>query len=546
MRLLLAAASALVVAGCGPRDPAQIRFESVPAESGLRFRHELPGSALDSLPKSAMGGFALIDYDGDGKVDVYCINGGWDETYGLAPKPAKPARSRLFRNLGGMKFEDVTDATGAGLENFALGACVGDIDSDGKPDLFVSCYGRSVLLRNRGGAAGFEDVTERAGIDVRLGAGAAFLDYDGDGDLDLFAGQYVDPAKPATGGMAHAAMDGTFPGPAAYEAMPSILYRNRGDGTFEDVTHAAQVGKGGKAMGVVAADFDGDGREDIYVANDSMPNFLWKNKGDGTFVDTAPATGAALGREGEDRASMGVTLADLDGDGREEILCPDTRGGVCYQPRQKWFTDRAADWGLLAHSNQLIGWTDAALDADCDGITDLYVVHGEIRTRAPQPSFLVRGEVVGGKGHEPMFDRVEDATGRAPDVEGIGRSALAADLDDDGREDILFLALDGRFRVWRNVTEDGGRHVRIRLTGDAKNPLAIGAVVRGTVSTAVGKRTLVRRVASSSGYLCAPDLRMHFGLGESSSLADVVITWPGGATQQAGKLDAGEHVISRK
>jgi hypothetical protein len=532
-----------VLAACGPRDPARVEFEAVGAASGLRFRHELPGGKLDNLAKAAMGGVAVTDLDGDGRPDVFCVNGGWHDRIAGGARPAKTPHHRLFRNLGGMRFEDVTEKAGVGFDGFGVGVCVGDSDGDGRADLFVTQYGRCLLLRNRGDGS-FEEVSERAGIapydKSRGAAGAAFLDYDRDGDLDLFVGTYVDLDDVEMEQMAHQAMGDMFPGPTAYKPQASRLYRNRGDGTFEDVTVPAGVGKPGRAMGVAAADVDGDGWTDVVVANDAMANFVWRNDGDGTFTDVGPTSGLAYGRDGEDRASMGVTLADADGDGRRDVFMPDTRGGAAYLARETWFTERSAEWALSGLSLGITGWANAALDADLDGQTDLYLVHGDLRTLTPQPCFLVRNF---GEGH---FERVEPGVGgpeRVAAFEGAGRSAVASDLDDDGREDLVVSVLGGPMRVYRNVTEGAGNWVRVRLRGRAPNALAIGAVVRGRA----GGRALVRAVESSTSYLSAPDLRLHFGLGDADSLEDAVVVWPDGAEQPVGSLRAGrKHVIDRR
>ncbi|MCE9636884.1 MAG: CRTAC1 family protein [Planctomycetes bacterium] len=548
------AAVGLALAACGPHELARVEFEVVPASSGLRFRHELPGGTLDNLAKSAMGGFAVIDYDGDGLADVFCVNGGWDDKLGGGgERPTKTAHHRLFHNLGGFRFEDVTGRAFAGVERldgFGLGACIGDIDGDGRPDLYVAQYRRPLLLRNRGDGT-FEDVAERAGIDVPFAAGAAFLDYDHDGDLDLFAGQYVDLDDVEMTGMAHAAQgDGVFPGPGAYKTKLAKLYRNRGDGTFEDLTQEAGLRKPGKAMGVSATDVDGDGWTDVVQANDAMQNFVWRNKGDGTFVDVGATSGLAFGRDAEDRASMGVTFADIDGDGRRDVLIPDTRGGAVYQGRDPWFSDRSAEWGLAGMSLGRVGWCDVAFDPDCDGLMDLYRVHGDLRTLEPQTSFLIRnlGPDSDRKGSEnpAQFLRAEPGISGidgVAEVDATGRAALACDLDNDGREDLLVSGIGGPLRVFRNVTKSGGAWVRVRLVGTGKNPLAIGAIVRGRA----GKRRLVGEVTGSTGYISGGDLRVHFGLGDASSLDDVVIRWPDGTETKSRSLAAGrDHVVERR
>jgi hypothetical protein len=542
-RLALPAALLVVLAACGHGvEPGSFRFAEVPPEtSGLTFVHELPGGVLDNTVKSAMGGVALIDYDGDGKVDVFCTNCGWDERVG--PRDAKPAKvptCRLYRNLGGMRFEDVTEKAGVAFAGAAFGACVGDFDGDGRPDLFVSAYGRPALYRNEGDGT-FKDVAEKAGLEPGLYAGATFLDYDRDGVLDLFASQYVDPKDidPALN------RPGDFAPPSAYEAKPARLWHGRGDGTFEDVTFKAGIGSSGKGMGVVATDVDGDGWIDIVVANDTMPNFVWRNQGDGTFADAAARLGLAFGADGEPRASMGVTACDLDGDGRLDYLVPDTHGGAVDVASGKFFTDRSLDWGFKKMTFGFIGWTDVALDAENDGRIDVWKVHGDLRHCEKgdgQWSKLVsnRGPI-GPKGamhfeyNPPVGDPAECA-----EAEITGRGAVAADFDDDGREDLLVIDLKGPARLFRNVTDKPGHWVRIRLEGRIRNTMALGARVTGRA----GDLNVVREVCGSTGYISAPDVRLHIGLGDAKSLDDVVVRWPTGKEQKIGSLAADrDHVI---
>ncbi len=511
-------------AACTRPDPVP-RLQRADGDSGFRFRHELPGGRMDTLPKAAMGGFAVLDYDGDGRQDLYMVNGGWHPDFARAERPEKPAPNRLFRNLGGFRFEDVTIAAGVGDTGFGLGACVGDADGDGLPDLFVSNYGGSVLYRNAGDGT-FEDWSARSGIAPGLHAGAAFVDYDRDGDLDLYVGQYVDPRQMHTDMRIHASA-AAFPPPAAFLPQTGSLYRNDGNGVFEDVTLEAGVGKAGKAMSVVATDVDDDGWIDVFVANDTEPNFVWRNKGDGTFEDVAPVTGLAYGLSGSARASMGVDTADIDGDGRLDFLIPDTEGGCAYLARKTWFTDRAADLGLLALSRQWVGWADVPFDIDNDGDLDLYKAHGDLRSLDPQESFAVVAENDGGF--------VRAGVGGA--LQACARGAVATDLDDDGRLDVVVLALSDKAAIFANVTRDAGRWVRLRLRGTRSNRLALGARVTGRV----GERTVVRDVQGSVGYISAGDLRVHFGLGGESEIRDVRVRWPTGEVQEFGDLAADEE-----
>jgi hypothetical protein len=546
LRAASAFAAAATVAACASScgrhvEPGSFRFQEVPEESsGLTFRHELPGGVLDNLPKSAMGGIALIDYDGDGRVDVFCPNGGWDDRIaGIAGKPEKPARCRLYRNLGGMKYEDVTEKAGVGFEGASFGACVGDFDGDGRPDLFVPAYGMPALLRNKGDGT-FEDVAGRAGLVPGFYAGATFLDYDRDGVLDLFASQYVNAAD------IDQALNraGDFAPPGAYQPQPARLLRGRGDGTFEDATHKARVATAGKGMGVLATDVDDDGWIDVVVANDGMPNFVWRAQGDGTFADAASRLGVAFGLDGEARASMGVTAADLDGDGRLDYLMPDTRGGTIYVAKGRYFTDRAKDWAIAAMSFGQIGWTDVAFDAENDGRIDLWKVHGDLRTLDPQWPKLVSNRGAGPTG-ATIFEYNPPPVNR--EFEGAetgmtGRGAVAADFDDDGREDLLALSLNGRLHLFRNVTENPGRFLRVRLAGKPGNTMAIGA----RLTARAGDLRVVREVSSSSGYISAPDARLHIGLGDASSLDDVVVRWPSGKEQKVGSLEAGGDRVIRE
>jgi hypothetical protein len=446
-----------------------------------------------------------------------------------------------------MKFEDVTSSAGVGFTGFTLGACVGDYDGDGRPDLFVSAYGQPALYRNKGDNT-FEDVAAKAGIGPAFYAGATFLDYDRDGVVDLFASQYVNPAD------IDSALNrpGDFAPPSAYEKKPARLFRGKGDGTFEDVTYKAGVGSGGKGMGVLATDLDADGWIDILVANDTMPNFAWRNQRDGTFADKAALLGLAFGPDGEERASMGVTPADLDGDGRLDYMIPDTRGGSVAVAKDNYFTDRAIDWGFKAMTFGFIGWTDVALDAENDGRPDVWKVHGDLRNCQKadgQWTKLVsnRGPI-GPRGamhfeYNPAVDRPSGDAADGAEVSVTGRGAAAADFDNDGLEDLLVVDLNAQAHLYRNVTEKPGHWVRLRLVGKRQNTMALGA----RVTARAGALRVVQEVSGATGYISAPDARLHFGLGDATSLDGIVVRWPDGKEQSVGSLAADrDHVIRQE
>ncbi len=335
---------------------------------------------------------------------------------------------------------------------------------------------------------------------------------------------------------------GDFAPPSAYQPQPARLWRGRGDGTFEDVTHKARVSTPGKGMGVLATDIDDDGWIDVFVANDGMPNFVWRAQGDGTFADAAGRLGLAYGLDGESRASMGVTAADLDGDGRLDYLTPDTQGGAVYVAKGRFFTDRATDWAIAAMTFQQIGWTDVAFDAENDGRLDLWKIHGEVNKSAPQWPKIVsnRGATKSGAMHFEYNPPPIGAESEGAETAMEGRGAVAADFDDDGREDLLALSLNGRIHLFRNVTEKPGRWVRLRFAGKPGNTMAIGA----KLTARAGDLRVVREVSGSTGYISAPDIRLHIGLGDAESLDDVVVRWPNGKQQKVGSLEAGrDHVI---
>lgn len=525
-RTLAALLSVVLATACTEAEgPTRVRLSEVGSDSGFRFRHELPGRRLDSLAKAAMGGFALIDHDGDGDADIYMVNGGWHPEYGRSAEPPEIAKNRLFRNDGDFRFTDVTETAGVGDTGFGMGAVAADYDGDGDQDLFVCNFGGSVLYRNEGGGR-FTDVTEQAGIPSGFHMAATFLDYDRDGILDLFVAQYIDPDGVAQGMRVHTDSRRVLP-PGAYRPQPDLLLRGTEDGRFEDVTSKAGLDRPGRGMSVVATDFDDDGWIDLLVANDGMENFAWRNRGDGTFTDAAAAIGLAFGLNGRGRASMGITAADLDGDGGIDYLVPDSQGGMAYAKRDDFFRDRSESWGLSQHALGSIGWADVALDADLDGRVDVYKTHGGFNDLLEQRSRLLMNLGAG------KFQAASGGTGM---VDAVARGGVSADFDLDGRPDLLLLALEGEARLLRNRSTGVGNWVRLRLVGAGRNTYALGARVEVTA----GGRVHVQELSASTGYASGGEQTLHFGLGAEDGIETVRVRWPSGAESTFGPFDAGE------
>ena len=497
--------------------PPPLPFADVTAASGVDFVHFFGDANMNNIVESAGVGVTLLDYDGDSRLDIYAVNGAHVPGVSEGKAPAAAARNRLYRNLGGMRFEDATDRTGVGDTGYGMGAAAADYDNDGDTDLYVANFGRNVLFRNDGGR--FRDVTDEAGVgDARFTVPAVFADFDGDGWLDLYVGNYLkyDPRVPAPEGY-------PFPSPLAYEGEPDSLYRNLGNGRFEDVSRASGLADPKlHSMGAAAADFDGDGRIDLFVAGDGMTNRLYRNLGGMKFKDVAPEAGVALGADGTERASMGVEVIDLDGDGRLDILTPDFDEGCIYMGRGGLrFEDEAVRWGVGEVLKPVVTWSAIAFDADHDGLLDLFCTTGSAFKLEGYCDRVFRGvagarlrDVSGGSG--PYF------------LEQLcGRGAAAGDLDGDGDLDAVVQVLGGRMRILRNDAPRGGHWLSIRLRGTGSTREGIGA----RVEVAAGGRTRTRVAKTSAGYLSQDGPLLHFGLGDAAK-AQVTVRWPSGKVQQ--------------
>ena len=552
-------ASAAAVPGVGYVDATRA--------SGLSsFRHVSGGAAKDYIVEVTGSGVALWDYDGDGWLDVYLVNG----STLAAQRGREPAPSAaLLRNNRDGSFRDVTAAAGVGNGRWGQGVCAGDYDNDGRPDLYVANFGRSRLFRNQGQGK-FDDVAERAGVAVDgWSTGCAFGDYDRDGRLDLFVAGYVAldldnlPPAPSTAmarggtvaegdtpkgqgmgaaysaGMAFCEYRGqpVMCGPRGLKGAPDHLFRNNGDGTFTDVSAAAGVADaaGFYGLGVAFVDLDDDGRLDLFVANDSTPNSVYRNRGDGTFEDVSYASGAALNEAGQEQAHMGVAVGDYDNDGRVDLHVTnfaDDYNVLYHNDGKGLFTDVSFPAGVGRTSLPFLGWGTDFLDYDNDGWTDLFVANGHVypmvdrfewNTSYRQRPLLFRNV----KGRFVELGASAGDGFLAP--RGL-RGSATGDLDNDGDIDIVANGFDEEPLLLRN---DGGARaghwLQVRLVGDPaqKTPRdGIGSVV---FCTAGGQRQR-GEVASGRGHLSQSDLRVHFGLGTATRVEKLEVRWANGTS----------------
>ena len=507
-------------------DGGSLRFVDVAEKAGLAFRYNACPTGNLFLADTMGGGVGLIDYDEDGRLDVYFVDG-----CRLPIEPGEdPQPNKLFRNKGDGTFEDVTARAGVAGHGYGMGCAVGDYDNDGHDDLFVTGLDRTILYRNKGDCT-FEDVTARAGVgSSRWTTAAGFGDLDGDGDLDLVAVAYVeiDPRNVAecldpTGRPYHCT-------PGQFKPQADHLFRNNGDGTFTDVAKDANFdADGGLGLGLAIADFDDDGKLDVFVANDTAPNFLFMNRGGLKFDEVGVTAGAAYDGNGRATASMGVVADDLDGDGRIDLfhvnflnepstLLRNLGGGQ--------FDDITIGAGLDATGRTTTGFGAVALDAENDGRLDVFIANGHVDHRpwahhpmAQRPN-LYRSRAPG------RFELAPPSIGPYFARDVVGRGAAAGDLDNDGRVDLVVVHREAPAGVLRNATE-GGHWVGLRLVGEKSGKTPVGA----RVTCLAGGRTSTRWLTSGTSYLSSNDPRIFFGLGGDRTIDRLEVRWPSGLVQ---------------
>ena len=512
---------------------ASPRFVDVTSQSGVAFRHENGYTGQYNYLEIMGAGMGLFDFDGDGFLDLYFVNGNH-----IGPQASLEIINRLYRNNGDWTFTDVTQSAGVGHSGYGQGCCVGDYDNDGDSDLFVSNFGTNVLFRNNGDGT-MVDVTAQAGL-TRPGWGqsCSFLDYDRDGWLDLYVQNYLqlDPTKVVEAYVYEGKYRlRDYPSPLVFPGAPDRLYRNRGDGTFQDVTEeAGLLQPNGRGMGIACADLNDDGHIDIFVANDTMENYLFWNRGDGTFEEAGLVAGVAFNRDSVPEASMGVDVGDYDRDDRLDLIVP------CYHHQfftllrnmGGFFEDYSAASGLAGVTARATGFNANYLDYDNDSDLDLFFTAGGVRINeaAPPdasynqrygiPDLLVAND---GQGH---FVDVSSSAGPYFSEALIGRGAATGDLDNDGDLDIVICNLADRAVLLRNETASGHWITLDLVTADGRrNP--IGANVR----IQAGGQRQRGFIHGGVTYLSQSDRRVHFGLGDAASLDRVEIQWPDGQRQ---------------
>ena len=527
------------VSGLGAQG-ASLRFTDVTAQAGIRFTHDSGAYGGKLLPETLGSGCAFLDYDGDGWQDILLVNGmDWP---GHAQKRST---LKLYKNNRNGTFTDVTKAAGLDVELYGMGVAAGDFDNDGFPDIFITCVGENRLFRNTGRGT-FVDVTKTSGLGGRsaFSTSALWVDFDRDGRLDLFVCNYV---RWSAEHDFFCSVDGkrkAYCTPEAFHGDTCWLFRNRGNGTFEDVTETCGIfDTSSKSLGVAMIDADEDGWPDLFVANDTQPNKLYRNQRNGTFKEVAVEAGVAFSADGKARAGMGVDSGDFDGSGRPGLAVTNFDNemiGLYRALGNGRFEDVAVRAGVGAVSRNTLGFGCVFADVDLDGALDLLVANGHIDETVrqiqghagyaqPAQLFLNQG---GGR-----FRDVAASVGGGFNVPRVGRGLAVGDFDRDGDVDVLLTTNNGPAVLFRNDQTGGRRSLRIKLTGTKSNRDGIGATVR----IYHGGTSQSRMVKSGSSYLSQSELPVTFGVGTRDVVDRVVVAWPSGATQEFKNVATGKE-----
>lgn len=509
-------------------------FEDVTARSGMTFVHQFCHERIANILLSNGSGGVVFDYDQDGLFDVYFVNWGPLEGVTSSPPGATRQPNRLYRNRGDGTFEDRTRAAGLEGIGFSSAAAAGDFDNNGATDLYVVNVGRNILYRNRGDGT-FEDVTDRAGVgDTGTGVSAVFFDSDRDGWLDLFVANYLTYVPAA----ASEQNPGAYPGPLAYRGEANRLYRNRRDGTFQDVTKSSGLyAPGHRAMSVSAFDCDLDGDVDLYVSNDDTPNALWLNDGQGHYRDAALDLGVAFNSIGEAPGSMNATIGDSNNDGLPDIFVTRFGYGSLYVRSPKgWYEDQMWSSRLGLLTQHYVGWGGCFLDFDNDADLDIFVTNGDAFKLEGTLCLLLENL---GQG---KFSDAADKAGAFFSTNLNGRGAAILDYDNDGRLDIVITALADRAVLLRNRCPLNNHWLKLQLEGTRSNRNGYGA----QATLKAGPLTLSAQALCPTGFLFQGDPRLHFGLGTHERVDQVRIRWPSGREQVLTDLAADQILKVRE
>jgi len=544
-RTLLVAAPVLVLAtttGVGP-----ITFEEIAERAGIHFVTRNSVTPLREQPETMVAGVGLLDYDGDGLLDIYFVNGA---TMPGLVKDGPQYSNRLFHNNGNGTFTDVTEKAGLAGAGYGMGAAIGDYDNDGRPDIFLANVNGNQLFHNNGDGT-FTDVTAKAGVGGGKYAGkkmwsvaAAWVDYNNDGLLDLFVSNYCQWTA-GEGPFCKEGQNPVYCSPRHYGPLPNTLYRNNGDGTFTDVSVETGIASHlGRGMGVAVADYDGDGYPDIFVANDDAPMQLFHNIGGKRFEEVALESGVAFPENGNVISGMGADFRDVFNKGLPSIW-------VCALEKETFplfvnvghgqFDDRTAVSRVAMDSFEMSGWSNAIVDLDNDGWKDLIVARGSVQDNierysarhSEEPAAVFRNLANG------RFENVSAGAGPDFQIASMHRGLAVGDLDNDGRMDAVVTVLNGPAKIFHNTTRNSNHWLLLKLIGTKSNRMALGAKVRLTTA---GGLAQYNHVTTSTGYACSSDSRVHFGLGSSAAASEIEITWPSGIRQVLRDV-AGDRVV---